>query len=526
MGLLNDCPICYQQDISQCVDTLVFALDLTPDATYIFTFTDNHNKEHVITAVANLNGTVTIDVADLPDGFFIVYSGVKTVTFKEQGGCDNLCFTPCSGGYYSTTEADTTEYCCITLRPVDRNDESSADEIIEIIPCCAGEATETIVLEASFACTEGVDEGVVSGDFTVTNGSGNYGAQLFRDGLWVTVVEGIDSPLEYTVPEPTAAHVMARIIDLDTLAVSNEVEITITSCAEQVLELDDVDFNCVGINGVLSVAYTVTNHSGTGISVQYYDGVTWNEIAVISAPIADGSYAQDISFNPPTGSYPIRLVSGASISNIIVQGIVHCGATETIILNSVGNFQCQTEQGLNIANVDVEVTNQVGSLFLQVFISGVWTSLFQVFSGQSDYNLPASASGGLKDFRVIDTTSMVVSNTFSVTVPTCLQSTLTLHQVGNQGSTGAGTTISIDYSALNIFELINGAKDLIIQYSADGVTNWISNQPFAIPSSPFTGHPAVFTMTSPQYAPLVFVRIYGNDQNGNPIFSNALPIPP
>lgn len=125
MGLLNDCPRCYEQTINQCVDQLIFILGLTAGETYFFTFTDNHSKEHVVEVVADGDGNITIDTTEFPEGFFIVYSGSKVVTWR-QNTCGDVCFTPCDGD---------TEYCCITLMPIDKSGDFE-DVVIEIIPCC------------------------------------------------------------------------------------------------------------------------------------------------------------------------------------------------------------------------------------------------------------------------------------------------------------------------------------------------------------------------------------------------------
>lgn len=425
MGLLNDCPRCYEQTINQCVDQLIFVLGLTAGETYFFTFTDNHNKQHIVEVVADSDGNATIDVADsLPEGFFIVYSGSKVVTWK-QSGCEDLCFTPCDGE---------TEYCCITLFPVDRSGDFE-DVVIETIPCCEETpAVEEIVFANVLFMCEDAEEATVSGNFTVENGSGNYAFQIFRDETWHTVVSSIAPPSFSTAgPTATEATYQTRIIDTTTIVVSNELPLVIYKCTE----------------------------------------------------------------------------------------------TETLILNSIGTFQCDIASGQLLVEVDFDATNPLGQLMLQRLIVGVWTDVVEVFNGQSNYLLPAIVSGiGFTDFRVLDSTSGVVSNTYSTSVPNCIMSSLTLLQVGNVGSSGASTTISIDYSAVNIYELVNGNKDLIIQYSADGLTNWQNNQTLVMSSSPFTGHPPVSNHTSPVYAPLVYVRLYGNDFNGVPVYSNALPIPP
>lgn len=303
MGLLNDCPSCYEQRISQCVTELIFALGLTAGETYFFTFTDNHNKEHVVGIEADESGRAVIDVLTLlPSGFFIVYSGSKTVTWK-QNGCDDLCFTPCD-------EEGAEEYCCIILTPVDRT--SDEDEISETIPCCAETPVlpETLVFATIlFNCIKPNNgTGTISGTFTATNGSGNYGLQVFI-GTWQTVEFPVTSPFSFNIANPSAGAFQTRIIDIETDVFSNELQLTTTTCktvSPETLVLKSVQgFSCASDTGILTAVIDAKVISPiAAIVLEYYNGATWQ---IIASSIISGNNSRDLPVEVFNGTWLMRL---------------------------------------------------------------------------------------------------------------------------------------------------------------------------------------------------------------------------
>ena len=400
------------------MDALVFVLGLIAGQTYFFTFTDNHGKEHVVEAVADVNGNVTINASNLPDGFFIVYGGVKTVTWK-QSGCDNLCFMPCRGEL---------NYCCITLRPVDRVGDVG-EPITEIVPCCEEKPqTETLVLDSiNFVCDK--TEGIISGAFTVANGSGNYTLQSYYNSMWNGVKTFTGAITDGTLPfsenigKPQPITVDIRVIDNDTLLASNTLPLIITSCdGEEVLNINSIS-NQVCNNGVINALMDVTIQNWSGVSVHLFysidGGLIFNENP---AGIYNGTFTMDLpqAVNGVNGvQFYLRDAANNFNSPIYTTNIIAC-SVENLLINAVGSETCVLGGFLNVV-FDFAITNPAGDVrFLLGGAGGAGaTDMGSAVNGINTFNCSAFAGMINQEARLYDTISGLYSPFFYHTFPAC-----------------------------------------------------------------------------------------------------------
>ena len=176
-SLLDNCPTCYEVILNECADFILIAGGFKTGETYIIIITDKFGNEYRLTYVSDDDGSLTIDVTDLPDGLFTAYSGVFTVKIYESDGCTPATITFCEE-----------VYTCLKLTFKTVLLESD-DDIFEYIKCCEEEPVSGITLSVTQECVK-TEIGLLS--FIVSNISlvetnGSYEVQQLFGTDWITV---------------------------------------------------------------------------------------------------------------------------------------------------------------------------------------------------------------------------------------------------------------------------------------------------------------------------------------------------
>jgi len=112
------CPTCLTANVYKCTEVLIFDVALEGDTQVVVVF-ETSQKTYQLHVITEIDGSVNIDVADLPDGLLASYSNIKV--FFTLTSCNTpLPFT-----------INDVEYECITLLMQD------CDSIIasQTIPC-------------------------------------------------------------------------------------------------------------------------------------------------------------------------------------------------------------------------------------------------------------------------------------------------------------------------------------------------------------------------------------------------------
>jgi len=523
-SLLNDCDNCLRVDVNQCAEILVFNLGLKEGTDYDFSFIDNHGKKHIVRATGLADGSAIINTSDLPLGFLIVYAGVKTVTIREVGSCDDLCFNSC---------ANKVEFfCCIILTPVDTTGDID-DPISVEIPCCKGKES-LVLLSLTIVCNDPLDGGgVASLSGTVINGSGSYELQVNYGGGWETVeifssvTSGSilnDFNIPKTPPEPLSIQV--RIIDTISGLTSNVITIIVPSCnpiIEESIDFLNVYFKCkTNKYAEISGSFNVVDGSGS-YDFQMYAGGVWNTIATnIPSPFTTQIFAGVDS----EGEFPARIIDSATgaVSNELIVYGENCGGSVKSISILSASSSCEGEQQDESVQIEINYDGTGHTFELQYYDGASWITIGTTLGvGQTQFYVIAYNSGvpaGGYLIRVNDTTQGIYSVTQNLNFVDCATSAIFLDGV----QLGEENNLSHIYSTDNVYEYSYSLFDLVREYSTDNVFfDTIANSLGWLGSNPDTASHQN-TASNIHYSAGNFVRLVGKDSGGGLVYSNSLQI--
>jgi hypothetical protein len=130
---------CFQQELKECLDTIVIEGGFTPGNTYHLFIEDKFGNITYLSYVADGEGKLTLRVADMPAGSFMSFSGSYTIkvysaiTEAGEAECDP---TP-SGDPHEFTLCNGT-YDCLTISFTTNTDETES----QTIPDCESDQPE------------------------------------------------------------------------------------------------------------------------------------------------------------------------------------------------------------------------------------------------------------------------------------------------------------------------------------------------------------------------------------------------
>lgn len=111
-----NCNCCFNDYISNCASEIIINAGLTPGTEYTVEIKDKFDNLYNQNVTTGVDGELTIDITQLPDGLFTQYSGDFTITVFD--GCDTVTLT-----------LNETEYTCIDFSVKKSNTEKNQ------IPC-------------------------------------------------------------------------------------------------------------------------------------------------------------------------------------------------------------------------------------------------------------------------------------------------------------------------------------------------------------------------------------------------------
>lgn len=86
MEPVTTCETCYQIKLPSCVDSILLKAGLDPSNAFTWVITDKFGNKYSKEVTSDVNGYITIDVDDLPEGLLTPFSGTFELAILNSGG--------------------------------------------------------------------------------------------------------------------------------------------------------------------------------------------------------------------------------------------------------------------------------------------------------------------------------------------------------------------------------------------------------------------------------------------------------
>ena len=189
------------------------------------------------------------------------------------------------------------------------------------------------------------------------------------------------------------------------------------------------------------------------------------------------------------------------------------GGDESLSINNVSTDMCDTSVGNMYIDINCSITNPAGQINIEYSLDQQnWTTIWENANDGDNLHVLAGDDGQTIYYRLLSINTQAVSNTFEALIGVCDVTSITF--------TDFAPIVGVTASYFSAYELNEGALDVGLQISDDGVTNWGGLSNFSpLGRNGFTGSNTTVAGASPTNGK--YYRLRCKDQNGADVYSNT-----